>query len=693
VSSGRRYHLVFAGQLMPDTSPTHARRALADFFGVTDAATMTPFLSGRRVPLRRNLTREDALRLYRQLRSAGLICELEDAIAAGDGAAPAPAARRAPPSAPVVTEPPPAAVVTEPPPAAVVKEPPPTASLSPRGAAPNTFALRPAPAGTDGEALRERSLLQAIAAAGSAAALLLLTLTLLWRFPPLPPDSAPAGPVAGTAAAGQLLLLADNALHRFGRSGRGLTSIEAQQLGFRRLLPPLAADPGGEIIVAAQRDDRSAPRLWRCHLEARRCEPALREAPSAPVRGLAVSLLGDVLYLHTENGELLRTGRSGEVQRARKLPPPAGNARILAAGGLLHIPGDSGPLLGVYRPDRDSFGVQLDALLLLPVYAASGDAVRITDVVAHGDGYAALLATASSTVLQRFDRRWKPLGRVDTEIAPGSFLVAWQDGVLVGDPSRAELARVRADGSVSSPLQPDLLVARRQAWEEQRRRSESWRRAVLLLGPVLVTAALLATLPPLLQYAGTRAGPRRGSPLLDPLPGGIHWLAPAPARDRKLRRLMLWLALPAALLVLAGISRGSTWFLAAALPAIVGTALALRLLWSGRGGFVGMLEGRVIAVDHEGRYFVGPPGAVERGPGVLLLGRVAVFLGRPWPDNLILPGSDSPHHPLRRSRPLPALRLVARLLEDRHPWLLAPLLLLGGWLLSALFTLLQAALS
>ncbi|MEM6302480.1 MAG: hypothetical protein AAF749_12125 [Pseudomonadota bacterium] len=77
-SANDAYNLVFSGQLLPGTDTRDARRLLAAFFGLRDPGAIDVFFSGKRIPLRRKLRKRDALKLYRQLRSAGLICEVEE---------------------------------------------------------------------------------------------------------------------------------------------------------------------------------------------------------------------------------------------------------------------------------------------------------------------------------------------------------------------------------------------------------------------------------------------------------------------------------------------------------------------------------------------------------------------------------------------------------------------------------------
>ncbi|MEL7046870.1 MAG: hypothetical protein AAGL66_17925, partial [Pseudomonadota bacterium] len=72
----QRYNLVFSGQLLPGTDRARAELLLTAFFGLKDVVAVRGFFSGKPVPLRRNLSRDEALRLYRQLRSVGLICDL-----------------------------------------------------------------------------------------------------------------------------------------------------------------------------------------------------------------------------------------------------------------------------------------------------------------------------------------------------------------------------------------------------------------------------------------------------------------------------------------------------------------------------------------------------------------------------------------------------------------------------------------
>ncbi|MFK7830732.1 MAG: hypothetical protein AB8B57_13225 [Congregibacter sp.] len=75
-STEQLYNLVFAGELLPDTNVKKAKQTLADFFSVSDPSAMDPFFSGRRTALRRNISQGEALRIYRQLRSLGLMSEV-----------------------------------------------------------------------------------------------------------------------------------------------------------------------------------------------------------------------------------------------------------------------------------------------------------------------------------------------------------------------------------------------------------------------------------------------------------------------------------------------------------------------------------------------------------------------------------------------------------------------------------------
>lgn len=143
--SAQRCNLLFAGELMPDTSQNRAQQALADFFGVDDAQAMARFFDGRVIPLRRNLSQAEATRMYRDLRSEGLLCRIESLPPPQPPptAAPAPAAQ-----AELALDPdPPAAPKQEPvPESAPGSEPEPRPSTAPKPAPKRKPAPKPRPA-------------------------------------------------------------------------------------------------------------------------------------------------------------------------------------------------------------------------------------------------------------------------------------------------------------------------------------------------------------------------------------------------------------------------------------------------------------------------------------------------------------------------------------------------------------------
>lgn len=651
----RRFDLVFSGELLPDTSPESARATLAAFFGTRDMRAVDIFFRGRSLPLRRNLPRRDAAQLYREMRSAGLLCELrplplpENAVAA---AAPPPAAGTARADAP------PRPALTGATPAPLRREAP-----------PNPFALRPALA-LRGDGPRQRSLVAAMITATAAAAALLLLLALQLRFPAAPPPPPPGAITAAAAAPdGRLLLLADNHLLLHGRSGRGLGDLAAADLGLAQLQAPLAVDGRGRVLVGGRRETGGEERLWRCSLDALPCTAATAQPlPAAAVSGDA---LGELLFLHTRDGRLLRIAGDGRVQEQRELPLHDGRPRLLDVDGLLIAPLAAAPMLGVYRSDQRDFGAQLDALLLLRADGEPPQALR--DVTVAGDGYWALIDDGRRALLQYYDRQWQPgaASSLPANARP-QFIEGWGAAVLVGTRGGHRLLRFSAAGEPLQPLRPPLLEARQEA-REAALRSARWRRLGNALGLLAVAAAALLAALQWLLYRHLGERPPARTALLDPRGPAPDWLpldARAAARRRRVGAALV--ALP--LLAMPAAGPGSAALLL--LPALGTAGMSLYLLWPSP-GYLARVGGHLLAVSADGRYELRPRAQLRRCGPWLLLGDIAVPAGLGHLEHRALAAAG-----LAQAPPAGRGRLLGALWGQRHPWLLAALLQPGGWALS-----------
>ncbi|MFT7286294.1 MAG: hypothetical protein ACI87W_000399 [Halieaceae bacterium] len=709
----QRYNLVFAGQLLPDTNRESALGTLAEFFGVADPSALGMFFSGRQVPLRRNLSKQDATRLYRQLRSSGLLCEVEAAPAAEEPAATeelaatAPAASESPPSqdpapAPAVT---PAMRATpvaasrrvdpgkepSPAPARRARRPQTATAAAPvagpirRGKAPNLFALRPALDRPNPAALRAAAQLRAIIFAGATLALLVVPTAAIWRFPAAPQGEEPRGPLAATELPnGRLLLMVPGALLLHERSGLPRQEIAASELGLRRLQPPLWADRDGHIFLngVAQESESETLVLYRCALDDAGCAPFFPDAFEATVLSISGSVLGDVLYMLDDSGQMLRVLSDGSVAKRAPILLPWGAPRLEANEGLLLLPAADGPLLGVYSPDAERFGQQLDALLLMPEPAVSAGQDRIQDFASTEQGHWSLLAgDTASRGLYRFDHQWNLLEEVslDDESNPG-YLLRWRDKLLLGDPDSLLMPRYASAGQREVPLRSEMLQQYRDNWLSATRQRTLLRTAGMTLPLFLaLLCAITATLY-LLLHRHLHLPRSHITALLNPVPAGVHWLPVDPKRSRQLlvsgTVLLSTAALPFFLLLI--VNQPLRAFLLS--PALLGSLYAAAALRRGCAGHLGFLADQVIAVDYDGRYYFGRQAAIRGNHQLLIVQGVAVPIGFNWLRHFPADAIAQESVPLPLSPRATPGELLALLWHAKHPWLHAALAFGGGWI-------------
>lgn len=546
---------------------------------------------------------------------------------------------------------------------------------------PNFFALRPALGLPDDRVLRETFRNRAMIALAVGIAALVIAAGLALRFPEAENRPEPTLLAASASADGSLILLADNALHLHGRSGRGLGTLEASALGLQHLERPLLLLDANTVIVAGRTEGASVAELWRCQLAPPQCSAATPEPLPAAPHALAATGTPGVLLLQTVAGELLRL-EDGAITARAPLPLGPGQARLLYDGGLLRVPAEDGPMLGVFRPDRAEFARQLDALLLMPPDAVNRQQNRIADIARVGSTYWALLqAEDGSTGLYHFDQQWNPLDNpalpADTQAVQ---LITWRDKLLVALADGRSLLRFAEDGQREAPLQSELLAARWEQYGVSQRTQGQWRHRLALaafftITGALTVAALLGLVASKLEVAG-----QAPTALLDPMPGGIHWLPKATASPGRLRRLGSWLFIALLGFVMLALALAGASGIVAIIPTALGTAIAMRLLAQGFGGHCGLVDSRLIAVDHEGRYSFAARQQVRGSRHFVFLGPVALPLDPALLPNLQGAALRDAGHP--GEDPLDTTAVIARLIARGHPWGRALLWLSGGWLLA-----------
>ena len=708
---------------------------LTAFFGLRDPKAVEGFFKGGRVPLRRNLPRSEAQKLYTQLRSVGLICSLEAVQPASvpepspPAPAPEPGSELGPQSEPAPALAPEPTPETEPSPASAPSpvpeeeenaeqprsaEPPkkarrkkskkaakrrgdaaindsspsrtglpeaPAPASAAFGSGPNLFALRPGTSLRNIAALREATQMRSIIAGAVGVALLLLVAVILFRFPIPEIGARPEGPIAVSALpSNELILMTNDALLLHERSGIASERIGAAEIGLRALAPPLLALPDGDLLLNGAAIESNTFELQRCQFEERICSTFSNDASVSGIVSAASSYLGDAYFLLGRDGELRRVSSTGDIVASTPVLSPAGVPRVLIEDGLLYLPANEGPLLGVYIPDEGRYGTQLDAIFLLAQSPAEMDAVHDIAFVAE-TRFALLRDSAGSLHLHRFDNRWGGGQAVPITLGPQSYLVPWRDKLLIADSGSATVRRVAAEGSQEADFASELLKDEAARWESARRQRQLIKQLGVGLPLLLAAFALFAAVLFQCQYRELRKRQGEATALLDPMPAGIRWIKANPSLDGALLRLKTTLLVAPLIAGIALLVSGAPLLLTIAIiPPLIGTGLAWRNLEVGKGGYLGVLPDRIIIVDHEGRYFYGER-RLLRGSATAVLAPTASlplhFMGL---RNFEIERKTAASLPAGGR--LGAAEIVGGLWRTRHPWLLAFLWAAGGWVMA-----------
>ncbi|MEM8943044.1 MAG: hypothetical protein AAGC91_12880 [Pseudomonadota bacterium] len=816
------FNLVFSGHLRPGTDEKNARRLLAAFFGLSDPQAIARFFSGRPIALRRKLRKQDALKLYQQLRSAGLICDIVadndaydsslvietaatqegrvdnsnietvtgkdsvverkpprrhpvgDATKASDNA-PGPekeaiattrgASKEAGRSTahskagkpkstkeqqnPILlreTNRQPGSDRISAPPRQQKKEASRTAQATRRneprqaeeahrgnadkaqkskskspsspggsaqsginrpagrsdtssndgqnGKAPNVFALRPALERDEQVLKAPQASMRALTGAAAAIALLLITLAVTLRFPPPPAAPEPIGPLASLVFDdNRLLLLSSEALLLHARSGLSERRITVADLGVRSLRAPMLALDERRVVLNAELPDGGMG-LLECDLDSLSCVTFAGAEGITDAIAAARSSLGAAVHILSSDGMLNR------IEDGKKTEAAASDDRTMASNGLrmedglLLSPAEQGPLLGVYRPDIQSYGEQLDALFLLAELPGAQEITRIQDVIATDAYHWAILVGADLRAwLYRFDRGWgDPRLISTTPISGDGALMVWRDRIALGSRSSHTILRYDSEGLEEAPFISELLLQEHDLWLSNERQ-RIFRKHLGIGVPVFF--ALIAAAYAALNAAAAAALRQIASTpteLLDPMPTGVVWAVAEGNRESHIQQAIGRIAILGAAALL---------LLFATLPAkdalVWIPALALGLhgalgLSRGGGGNVGVHADRAIVVDNEGRYYYGRRKFVHFGERFVVTSRVVVPVALP-----LLPNLD--FTPLRAlltaerklkltAPPLTRAQVLGALWAQRHPWIRGACTALFGVVLScALFLL------
>ncbi len=422
------------------------------------------------------------------------------------------------------------------------------------------------------------------------------------------------------------------------RAGVSTKQVPLSALGISQLEPPLAFDGAGALLALGRLNGDSAGpaggnglQLLRCELAVSTCQHFSPELEDSGISAFVIHPLdGSLLLADSSIGQLLKVTRDGQIVARATVPLP-GHPVLRLHDGLLLMNSAGGPGISVLRYEDTAFGQQLDEILLLPPAAQMADQSRVGNFLWSGNSWWASLQDpeSGSIALYRFDNEWNYLDQVALPDDTGPLqLASWGEKTLVSDPGRPALQRFSAQGAVEAPFVPSQLA---ELIAEQRRHARlttlAWRVGLLVCA---LTAALGFGIGYLQNLRTLVYKPQRehGAEPVDDYADTLRWIAPVEHRQALLRRSGFNYGLLAIGILMLAIGQSvTTWQLAALLLALSGPAIALLLLSRRPPGHIGIVQDKLLLVDHRGMYHFGGGASVQYHGPFLMIDDVVVFCG------------------------------------------------------------------
>lgn len=475
------------------------------------------------------------------------------------------------------------------------------------------------------------------------------------------------------------ILLSGNTLFLHNRAGISDKKMLLAAMGLKNLEAPLAFDNNDSLLAlgrldsdAASADGKDTARLLRCKLELASCEYFSSELNDSHISTFAVHpLSGNVFLADSAAGELLKLSAKGTLLARRSLALPDQPVLRLHSG-LLLMNSASGPGVSIFRYEDSAFAEQLDEVLLLSPTALEAEQTQVRDFIwSGGHWWASLRNPKANTIsLHRFDDEWNHLSPVLLPVTTGPLQLAnWGEKTLANDQRNVAIPRFNAQGVMEAPFVSSQLEEK----TDRERRSATifatlWRSGLLASLLAMVIGFGFGYLQNLrsLVYKLKR---EHGAEPVDDYAATMRWVDPVLNRPTLLRRMsLIYGIMVLGILLLATGQNIALWHLTALLIVLSGPAMALQILSRLPAGNIGIVEDKLLLVDHTGTFHIGTGPRVQyRGP-FLMIDDVVVFIG-----NRLLPAfSVNQVQALVKPLAMGAVKvdrktLIVKLLECRHP--------------------------
>ena len=498
------------------------------------------------------------------------------------------------------------------------------------------------------------------------------------------------------------LLLAGDALFFHDRAGVSTATATLSEWGLDALEPPVVFGTKETLFAlgqltgnSADKKQSSALQLLRCNITTSSCEQFSAQLAGSYVNAFAINPLdGSLLVADSAAGELLKVNNAGRViVRAAVTLPQQPVLRM--QGGLLLMNSADGPAISVFRYEDETFGTQLDEILLLPTSAETLEKYRVIDFIWSGEAWWVNLVEPDSgrSAIHRFDQDWNHLGAVNVRDKSGPLqLLKWAQKTLANDPLDPIIQRYNSDGEAEVPFtskQLQAFITRQQ--QDASFAASAWQ-LVLLLCVFTVLAGFGYGY---LQSARSLVYKRRreqGAAPLDNYASQLQWVDPIKERHSQLQKTGLYYGLAAVTAVIFAIALSVTvWQLAALLLVISGPAAALLLISRQPVGAIGTLKDKLLLVDHRGMYHLASGSKLQYRSAFIAIDDVIIFTGTPLLPAFCAAQIAQQVTPLALGGiKVDPKTIVVKLLQCHHPLALGSAAILATLAGAALLLLLQA---
>ncbi len=420
------------------------------------------------------------------------------------------------------------------------------------------------------------------------------------------------------------------------------------------------------------KDSQPGNSLLRCALKLRSCTTL---ASGIGAADFLVDRRNNEIYLADAGTDLLqKLDATGQVLASKPLELSA-PLHLRLQEGILYLTEAGSDSVNILKPDEREFGLQLDRVALTVESASQTGHIFPADLLYLNERWWTIMQSrdGSTAGLYQFTPRWA-FDRV-IPLPPGALptaLTQWATKVLVTDSGQDLIYRFDAAAQQQRDFSSEFLDLSLGEHRSQLSLAETLQAFVLVVlfgaGAGLMALGILQSM--------------RGKIYIHPEDNAdaefdinneaIEWLDPAPEVEKRLHQLGYAIAGTAVILLLvAFLAQLSIWSLIAIILMLAGLGGLYYALLRASGCHLGLLEDRLILVDHTNTYRVGSGPKIQYFKNYVMIDDVIVYLGNPVLEQFAHEPLEQKFQPLFSTGiKVDRATLRVKLIQSRHPMLL-----------------------